>query len=296
MNIKHSPKLIALALGVALSGCAGLPTDVLSSLTANLNPQQKSAVDGMVNDTIAALQTSSDMNVASSLSADPTVQSLRVLAESATGSPDTERAHREHKFHDRLQKKRSDVHSVTRETIQDPDGYASGSVMVKVTMTMSTRAGTQTHVEERVTLKDAIIAEVHDLTRSNKKNQKLASHRERKRNADGTWTVSFTETITRPDGKTKTIAWTRTEAADGSQTGTGTITRFDGSTVTITITKTADGTVETKTVDSTAKVDADITKNDGDTAANVTVTDEAKGTVVGSTTVADTESVEPSDK
>lgn len=296
MTLKHSPKLIALALGVALTGCAGLPTDALSALTSNLNPQQSAAVNGMVNDTIAALQTSSDMNVASSLSADPTVQSLRILEQSATGSPDTERAQHDRKFRDRMQKKRSDVHGVTRETIQNPAGYASGSVMVKVTMTMNTRGGTQTHVEERVTLNDAIIAEVHDLTRSNKKDQKLASHRERKRNADGTWTVSFTETITRPDGKTKTIAWTRTEAADGSQTGTGNITRFDGTTVAITITKTADGTVETKTVDSAAKVDADITKSDGDTAANVTVTDEAKGKVVGTTTVPDTESVEPSDK
>lgn len=303
---KLLPSLLALTVGVSLAGCAGLPTSAIDPLTSGLSSQQGASVNAMVTDTVAAMQSSSDMSVASGLSGTVTVMSVQALdgqaaasgsaQTSASGSLEASKSVATPQFQSRLQAERGAVRSVTRETINNPPGYASGSVMVKVTLKLDSKGGTQTHVNEKVTLNGDLIAEIHDFDKINKKGHKIHVHRERNKNADGTWTISFKETITRPDGKTKTVAWSRIEAADRSQTGSGTIVRFDGSTVAITITRTADGSVTVKITDADAKVDATISKNEDDTKANVTVTDESKGKVTGTVTVSDTESVEPSDK
>ncbi|MBO9540349.1 hypothetical protein J7643_07135 [bacterium] len=293
-NKRFMTVLLASTAVVSLTACAGLPTSVLGSL----NAQQTAAARAMIDDAIASIQTDSDMTLAAALAEDSNLKIQAIEFEAAaSGSAGPRERDRFERFKERakprLEKARGAIR--TAEKVETPT--EDGGKIVKVTMTVNHRNELQSRVVERTYDADGALIEAKVHFEMERKNGlKMTSDRHRKLEADGTWTASFKSVMTRKDGKTKTIEWTRVEATDGSETGEGKITRFDGSVVTITITKSADGTVVTKTVDSRAKVDAEITQPDAGTEATVTVTDGANGQVAATTTVSNTEAVEPSEQ
>ena len=112
-------------------------------------------------------------------------------------------------------------------------------------------------------------------------------------NEDGSKDITFSHTLTRKDGKTKTVSWERTVQADGSSSGEGKIVRFDGSEVSIVRSVAADGTVKATVTDTRNKVKAEVALDEGtgEVKAEVSTTD--AGSEKESVAVADAEAAEP---
>lgn len=283
-NKRFTMVLLAATASVSMAGCAMLPT----SLFGKLSQDQLTTAQAMINDSLVALQTDSDMSIASVVSDDAAygTQGVGPVEGGAPWGRFMERAK------PRIDKAREGIKH--RERFEEPNDR--GGKTGKVEMDFKGRHGNENRVVEKVVDADGKVVEVTVHFEASRKNgMTLVSDRHRKLGEDGTWTSTFKSVFTRKDGKTKTIEWTRTEAADGSETGEGTITRFDGSVVTITITKAVDGTVVTKVVDSRKKVDAELTQGDAETDATVVVTDGNSGQSE-TTTVTDTEEVQPSEE
>lgn len=290
--------LLAATATVTMTGCAGLPTAVLGKL----NAQQTAVAQALINDALTSLQTDSDMNLASALAEDTTLKTQAIELEAAatveaSGSVGARERQRSERFKDRakhrLEKAKGAIRTV--EKVETPN--ADGGKTVKITMSVNHKNGVQLRVVERVYAADAsLLAATAHFEHEHKNGVKMVGDRNRALAADGTWHSTFKAVLTRKDGKVKTTEWTRVEAADGSETGEGKITRFDGSVVTISISKSADGTVVTKTVDSRAQLNAEITQGDVATDASVVVTDAASGQAAATTTVSNTEEVEPSEQ
>ncbi|MNX64648.1 hypothetical protein D3C86_956770 [compost metagenome] len=282
--------LLASTAVVSLTACAALPLGALGSL----NAQQTAAARAMIDDSVASMQTDVDMSLAAALADDANLKVQGLAFESAAGTRERDRFERfKERAKPRLQKARDAVRTVDRVETPTEDG----GKIVKVTMAVNHRNGVQNRVVERAYAADGSLIEatVH-FEMEQRNGSKMVGDRHRKLEADNTWHATFKYVITRRDGKVKTVEWTRVEAADGSETGDGKITRFDGSVVTIAITKSADGTVVTRTQDSSAKLEAEITQPEASTEASVTVTDGSNGQVAATTTVPDTEAVEPSNQ
>jgi hypothetical protein len=288
--------VLALSLGASLSACAGLPTGAFSGLTANLNSQQQAAVKSMLSDTLVASQLNQDMSDADALSeSGMNTQALNVEA-SVRVSASTKLKERMDRFKDRskqrLVHKRDAMKPGATETVSE-----DGTIVTK-TMEFSHKNGAKKQTIVKVyadnTRTDLVEASFH-LEQQHKNGMSFVVDRSRKLDADGTWTIAYKATFTRKDEKVKTVAWTRIEAADGSQTGTGTITRFDGTVVQITFEKSAEGVVVTRTIDGAAKVEAVVTQDEAAVEADVTIKDGASGQVTGEGTVS-VEDAEPSEQ
>ncbi|MNL12719.1 hypothetical protein D3C87_1335940 [compost metagenome] len=280
-NKRFKRVLLAATASVSMAGCAMLPT----SLFGKISQADLAAARAMVNDSLVALQTDADMTIAS-LMADDTSFGTQAVRDGAPMERFKERAK------PRLDKARADVRNPERSEAPNDRGGKTG----KLKMDVKGRHGDEKRTVERVVDADGKLVEVTvHFEVSHKNGMTLVTDRHRKLGEDGTWTSTFKSVFTRKDGKTKTIEWSRLEAADGSETGQGTITRFDGSVVTISITKGADGTVVTKVTDSRQKVDAEVTLGDAATDATVVVTDGESGQTETST-VPDTEAVDPSEQ
>ncbi|MNT29675.1 hypothetical protein D3C72_1654280 [compost metagenome] len=176
--------------------------------------------------------------------------------------------------------------------------YSEDGKTVTKTMEFEHKNGTKKQTIVKVysdnTRENLIEANFH-LEQQHKNGMSLVIDRSRVLGEDGSWTIAYKATFTRKDEKVKTVAWTRVEAADGSQTGTGTITRFDGTVVQITFTKSADGVVVTRTIDGAAKVEAVVTQDEAAVEAEVTVKDQSTAQVTGEATVS-VEDAEPSEQ
>ncbi len=288
--------VLALSLGASLSACAGLPTGAFSSLTANLNPQQQAAVKSMLSDTLVASQLNQDMSDADALS-ESGMNTLALSVEaSARVSASTKLKERMERFKDRskqrLEHKQGTMKADAKVTISE-----DGTIVTK-TMEFAHKNGAKKQTIVKVyadnTRTELVEASFH-LEQQHKNGMSLVVDRSRKLDAEGAWTLLYKATFTRKDEKVKTVAWTRIEAADGSQTGTGTITRFDGTTVQITFEKSADGVVVTRTIDGAAKVEAVVTQDEAAVDADVAIKDGASGQVTGQATVS-VEDAEPSEQ
>lgn len=320
---------VSLSLSLTLVACAGLPTfgtnpesNPFGSLFSKLNPQQSAIASAIVSDALYAIQSDNALDVANVL-ADNVMTTQSLASDMLRGHPgdrglakrgDGDHEHhvppqldasasmkasasirvKEDKFKSRakqlLAKKKGEAGRGTREEIRNSDGTKTA----KMGMEMGRKNGKETHSINRTFDADGNLVEVQShMDRTNPKGHKIVIDRDRVLNADGSWTTSFAMTVTRPDGKTKTVSWTRTENADGTQTGTGTLTRFDGTTQTMTLTKEAEGKIVTKVEDFQTKVAAEVTQGDGATDATVQISSDGK--VAGTTSVTDTESVEPSE-
>ncbi len=323
--------VIACTLGVSLAGCADLPgriSDQIARTGSNLtrvgngntaggiaNGQPTALTDlsaasrALVEDSVAALQANTDMEVGALLGEDSAIATgyqVMALGDQAGNLRQKIRIAEamkqlirqdEQKLLQRAKKQLDARKGATRVSERTVVTNEDGTRKISAKVDLTTRAGTQKQTLEKLVDEDGTILDlVHDFERTGKNGATVKSHRERHTAEDGSWTGSFTLEIVRKDAKTKTVNWARTGAADGSETGEGKIVRFDGSTVTITFTKTADGTTTTKTVDEAAKVEAEVTKDDVGTTAEATITDTQTGLVVDKVEVGDTETVEVSDK
>ncbi|HEY9898533.1 MAG TPA: hypothetical protein V6D00_05070 [Pantanalinema sp.] len=282
-NKRFTMVLLAATATVSMAGCAMLPT----SLFGKLSQSDLAAAQAMINDSLVALQTDADMSIASVISDDASYATMGLG--DAKGAPMDRFKER---AKPRLEKARGGIRHAERSEDPNDRGGKTG----KVKMDVNGRHGNEVRTVEKVVDADGKLVEVTvHFELSHKNGMTLVSDRHRKLGEDGAWTSTFKSVFTRKDGKTKTVEWSRVEAADGTESGQGTITRFDGSVVTIAITKSADGTVVTKVTDSRQKVDAELTQGDTATDATVVVTDGESGQTEKST-IPDTEAVEPSEQ
>lgn len=112
-------------------------------------------------------------------------------------------------------------------------------------------------------------------------------------NEDGTKDITFTHTLTRNDGKTKTVSWERTVAADGSSSGEGKIVRFDGSELTIVRSVSTDGTIRATVTDTRNKVKAEVALDEATGKVDAEVASTEAPAEKESVAVADAEAAEP---
>lgn len=288
--------VLALSFGASLTACAGLPTGAFGGLTANLSSQQQAAVTSMVNDYLVASQMNQDMTDADAMTdAGMGVQGLQVGA-SARVSASLKLKERTERFKERSKARLEHKHGAMKGNAQVT--ISEDGTTVTKTMEFNHKNGTKKQTIVKVYADDtreAMVEATFHLEQEHRNGMKLVVDRSRTLAEDGSWSIAYTASFTRKDGKVKTVSWTRVEAADGSQTGSGTITRFDGTVVQITFTKSADGVVVTRTVDGDAKVEAVVTQDEASVEAEVTVKDGESGQVTGEATVS-VEDAEPSNQ
>jgi hypothetical protein len=288
--------VLALSLGASLTACAGLPNGVFGGLTANLNPQQQAAVKSMVSDYLVASQMNQDMSDFDAMTESGMGTQAINVGVSARASASLKLKERTERFKER-----------SKPRIEHKKGAMKGEAKVTVSEDGTTVTKTMEFQHKNGAKKQTIVKIYADETREtlieanfhleqeHKNGMSLVIDRARQLGEDGSWTITYNATFTRKDGKEKTVAWTRVEAEDGSQTGSGTITRFDGTVVQITFTKSADGVVVTRTIDGDAKVEAVVTQDETSVEAEVTVKDGSNGQVTGEATV-NIEDAEPSNQ
>lgn len=327
--------VIACTLGVSLSGCADLATRVSTQLsktgtqlansgnpgsqaggTLNGNTQLGTAITAigtaghaLIQDTVASLQANAEMEVqmlAEDMSAVAGYQVMAagqqqggLLRRASQPAQSIRQAIKKHQDMMRQKGKakldaRKGATKVSERVVKVND---DGSRTVTSKVEVTNKQGTQKHSFEKLVDADGTILDyVGDAERTGKDGRSVVSHRERHTEDDGSFKATFTMVITRKDGAKKTIEWTRTGAADGSETGEGKIVRFDGSTVTTSITRSTDGTIVTKTTDSAAKVEAEVKTDDLGTTTEATITNTETGQVEEKVEVDVPETVEASDK
>lgn len=176
-----------------------------------------------------------------------------------------------------------------------------GTVAVVSSFEHSNKAGTHAVKAQQVfkgTSKDDVkpenllSSEVRS-ARTTKDGIKSSSVRTVAVNEDGTKDITFTHTLTRKDGKTKTVSWERTVAADGSSSGEGKIVRFDGSELTIVRSVSADGTVKATVTDTRNKVKAEVALDEATGKVDAEVASTEAPAEKESVAVADAEAAEP---
>ena len=326
-----SISLLAMTLALSLAGCAGLPTSggspasTLSGLLANLDPQQSAIVQSLVDDAVYAVQSNTNLTLSNdAVDSVPTTQSLiddllkarggapgeaplsgqdfahhippklsALMAQDASASQALRLSRFMARAKQELASRKSQMHNVVRTTVTNSDGTKT----VNITATVDRPNGNETNTINRTYDASGNLTELQShMERTNASGFKIVLDRDRLLNSDGTWTITFAMTITRPDGKVKTITWTRTENADGTESGTGTLTRFDGTTETLTTSKDASGSITTTVTDTQTDLAAQVGSSDSNTQASVQVSNPSTGKVDSTTSVSDTESVEPGDQ
>jgi hypothetical protein len=153
-------------------------------------------------------------------------------------------------------------YNAKREVLVGDDG----TVAVVSSFEHSNKAGTHSVKAQQVfkgTSKDDVkpenlLSSEVRVSRTTKDGIKSSSVRTVAVNEDGTKDITFTQTLTRKDGRIKTVSWERTVAADGSSSGEGKIVRFDGSEITIVRSVAGDGTVKATVTDTRNKVKAEV--------------------------------------
>lgn len=330
--------ILACTLGLSLSGCADLVTQIPAQLgkggsrmmnpgdlaggtsnnTTSLgNALTKAGTVGhaLIQDAVASLQADADMDVGGMLADDPSLAATYQVMAMGMGMgaghgqagllrratlPGALIRQAIRKHQDEMRQK-AKVHldarrpsaKISERTVTENE---DGTRTIKARLEITNKLGTHKQSLEKLVDADGTVLDyVHDLERTGKDGRSVVSHRERHTEDDGSFKATFSMVITRKDGAKKTIEWTRTGAADGSEVGEGKIVRFDGSVVTTTITKSADGTIVTKTTDTAAQVQAEVTKDEVGATAEATVTDTQTGQVVEKVEAIDTEAVEASD-
>lgn len=293
-----------LALTVGLVGCDMLPTaDEFGTVVSKLSSTQRTVATSMIQDTVATLNVDAQLNVASMYTDDGSLRTQALVQAVATGSTMIElrkaAAAREllqrQEMAKRMQARLKAAKANFRDFKPTSEVASDGSRVDRANMTMMNKNDQQNVSQEKFYDAEGTLIEVKShFTRTHKNGLTYTADRDRKLQEDGSWKVTFTSTITGPKGKTKTVAWTRTVAVDGSEVGDGTITRFDGSVVTVHVERSADGSVLTRTVDTRAKVTVDVDAGDGSDGATVKVTNGETGQVAGTQTVEDTKTVDPS--
>jgi hypothetical protein len=288
--------VLALSIGASLTACAGLPTGTFAGLTSNLSPAQQAAVKSMVSDYLVASQMNQDMSDADAMTESSMGTQAVNVELSARASASVKLKERLERFKERskqrIEHKRGAMKTQVETTIS-----ADGTTVTK-TMAFEHKNGAKNQTIVKIYADDtreSLIEASFHLEQEHKNGMSLVIDRSRILGEDGSWTIAYKATFKRKDGKVKTVAWNRVEAADGSQTGTGTITRFDGTVVQITFTRSADGVVVTRTVDGAAQVEAVVTQDEAAVEADVTVTDQSSGQVTGEATVS-VEDAEPSNQ
>lgn len=297
MSTKHLlGSLLALSLGASLTACAVLPTGVLDGLSANLSPQQQRAVKAMVSDTLVASQMNQDMSDADLLSSSTMGLQALGFEISARAEANTKLKERMERLKERSKQRLEQKHQAMKPEVGTH--VSEDGTIVTRSMEFAHKNGAKKHVIVKIyadaSRQDLVEATFH-LEQQHRNGMTLVVDRSRKLGAEGEWTLSYQATFTRKDGQVKTVAWTRIEAADGSQTGSGTLTRFDGTVVAMTFAKSADGVVVTRTVDGEAKVEAVLTQDEASTEAGVQVKDGESGQVTGEARL-NVEDAEPSDR
>ncbi|MEB3203892.1 MAG: hypothetical protein VKP57_04270 [Candidatus Sericytochromatia bacterium] len=176
-----------------------------------------------------------------------------------------------------------------------------GTVAVVSSFEHSNKAGTHTVTAQQifkgtsdadVKPENLLSSEVRS-SRTTKDGIKSSSVRTVAVNEDGTKDITFTHTLTRKDGKTKTVSWERTVAADGSSSGEGKIVRFDGSEITIVRSMAADGTVKATVTDTRNKVKAEVALDEATGKVDAEVASTEAPAERESVAVPDAEAAEP---
>lgn len=264
----------ALSIGALLAGCMDLP-NAASGYMAGLNAGQRGAVQSMVTDYLVASQINQDLSDADLLSESAmTAQAGRPAG--LTAKQQEARARYEQRSKSRLEQKRQKMKGKPTVTVD-------GNTVTKV-IEFEHPQGTKKHAVVKVYADEAhtdLVSVTSHLEQQHAKGMSFVIDRVRTRLDDGSWSISYNAVFTRQDGKIKTVAWTRTEAADGTLTGSGTISRFNGTTVAITFEQGADGTVVSRTIDAKAKVSAEVTQDEAAAKAEVAVKDLATGKFTG---------------
>jgi hypothetical protein len=148
------------------------------------------------------------------------------------------------------------------------DGTKTKTIEVDVTLTANAKTQTRHVKMERTVNAEGVLAmEVNDFSETLADHASRTSHREKTLNADGSYTVTFTSTITFADKSTRTATWNKTIGAEGGVTGTGTITWTDSKglvtkTVKITLGGSEDAQAANAGDDKKPAVTADDDKND----------------------------------
>lgn len=179
------------------------------------------------------------------------VAKLKQLAEQRVG-----------KLKGKVDAKRQAIRNAKRDVIPGEDG----TVAVVATFEQANKGGTHSTKTEQIfkgtseadVKPENLLSSQVESTRMLKNGVSVKSIRTVAVNEDGSKDISFSQTITRKDGKEKSIVWERTVQPDGSSSGTGTLTRFDGSKVNIERSVGADGVVKATVTDTRQKVKAEV--------------------------------------
>lgn len=287
---------LATACSLLVAACDAVGTaNVLPALkSVRLSGQQQTIANQLVTDVVANAQAYTDLDLAALFTDGGSAAAYR--AQRAGGKPPAAQQ-RDNKVKERF-KQQLDKHkggmkatSVATESVT-VDGVAC--VATTTQLQFSRGAVTQSQTLTRTVDPDGdVLKVVQDMSRTFQNGHAFTAHRERTNAADGSYTVLYHSEATMK-GRTRVVDWTRTGAADGSETGTGTIKRANGTIVTITVTKTADGVTTTVTKDTAAKVGVEVAQTDGATEATAKVTDSSTGTeTVAGTVTVDAEATEP---
>lgn len=249
--MKSHLKLVPLALAFSLFGCATIPN--LASLdlkslnlgsigsSLNLTSGQKTLMTQYVQDLAAQVQTQTDQTTSEVLSSDE----YSVMSYSVMGGPKINRAEKVRQFEQnmknklkgKLDRKKQGMQIVKTEADNDLGGKDYTVVMTKESPNLKM---VREVIKSYNADKDLVKVSVKH-SADHKNGLKSESTRIKIINEDGSYTVTSHSVMTRKDGKSKIVDWTRTGTADGVETGTGLITRFDGATISINVSRTAEG-------------------------------------------------------
>ncbi len=294
--VRSAKGILAASLAAALTGCSGLPGLLAGS---GLGLSGRAALDSgtaLAADGLAAVEVDDELDRGAAAAEDASYKTLSTC-ESGRGEGSGGLGHQMERLR-RLARSQLDAFK-KHVVVATPSvtTSADGSVTTITEITIARNHHTSKEVITRTTAADGtLLAVTYDLERTNKSGHSMVVHRERHLNADGSWTGTFRKVVTRKDGKTKTVVWTASGAADGSEQASGTITRFDGSTATISIVRATDGTVTIVLHDDRAKITAEAARIESSSSAEVKIKTDGDDKIVETAEISDTAEVEISDQ
>lgn len=251
--MKSHLKLVPLALAFSLIGCATIPNlasldlkslnlDTIGS-KLNLTSSQQTLVSQYVQDIASQVQLQNEQTTSEVLASDGMALSAYYVMGAKVDRTQKVRQNEQtlkNKIKGKLERKKQgmQISESTASVTVDGVTYTDATkLMVKESPNLKlTREVIRRYNPEN----DLVMISVKHIA-DHKNGLKSESTRVKTINEDGSYSVTFHSVITKANGKTKTVDWTRTATADGVETGTGMITRFDGATVSIHVSRTAEG-------------------------------------------------------
>lgn len=251
--MKSHLKLVPLALAFSLVGCATVPNlasldlrslnlDTIGS-KLNLTSTQQTLVTQYVQDLSSQVQLQNEQTTSEVLSSDEiSLSTYSVMGAKINRSQKVRQNEQtlKNKIKGKLDRKKQGMQITESTASVSVDGKDYTDYTVLMVKESGNLKLTREVIKRYDVDKDLVMISVKHVA-DHKNGLKSESTRVKTINDDGSYAVTFHSVITKGDGKTKTVDWTRTGTADGVETGSGMITRFDGATVSINVSRTAEG-------------------------------------------------------